>query len=286
MSIIWVNGKFTEREDSKIDILTHTLHYGTGAFEGIRSYEGKIFKAQEHYERLRFSGDKINIDIEYSTQELIEVTKTLLNLNNLKNAYIRPLIYKGSESTRLKAKCSNHIMISCWALENYFDEVKFNQGISITFSQYRKISARHAPIGTKISGLYVLNLLAGQNIGYFDDAVMLDEDGFVAECTTSNIFLVKNNVLITPSTGCFLNGITRQTIIEIAKSNNITVIEKQITPDELLEVDGIFITGTAVEIVPVTRIENTRFAIPGLTRHLMTLYKKLVTQNSCLLHQK
>lgn len=274
---IWVNDEMIEWGDAQTHLLTHGLHYGTGAFEGIRSYNGKIFKGDEHFDRLKFSAKHLGIEICHSNEKLLDISYQLLSLNNIKNAYIRPLIYKGPETTRLNGKCSDNIIIAAWELKNYFDETKFNKGIKVTFSKYTKLSEKYAPVGTKISGLYVLNLLAKNDIpSDCDDAIILDENGNVTECTTSNLFIVKDGILKTPSITCFLNGITRQTIIELAIQNNIPHEEKTISVNELMNADEIFIVGTAIEIMPISSIDNKNFQIGDTTKKIHDLFRSLV----------
>ena len=279
---IWMNGEFLDWRNAKVHVLTHGLHYGSGAFEGIRSYNGQMFKAREHFERLFRSGEVLKIEIQHSIDELIKTSDYLLKMNNIPDAYIRPLIFKGAETTRLNGRCSDNIMIACWELKNYFDMEKFNNGIKVTFSEYLKPSKKYMPSDVKISGLYALNLIVKNSIDSekFDDAIMLDEFGFVTECTTSNIFMVKNNILYTPIADCFLNGITRQTIINIAQKNNIKFEEKKISQDEILKADEIFITGTAVEIMPITQIDDKVFHAGEITKKIIELYKNEVNNAS------
>jgi branched-chain amino acid aminotransferase len=277
---IWINGELIDWKNAKIHVLTHGLHYGSGAFEGIRSYNGKIFKAKEHFERLFRSAEVLKIDIQYSIEELIDISNNLLKTNNVPDAYIRPLIFKGPETTRLNGKCSDNIMIACWELKNYFDNEKFNQGIKVTFSDYIKPSKKYMPIDVKISGLYSMNLIVRNSIDStkFDDAIMLDENNHVAECTTSNIFMVKDNILYTPIADCFLNGITRQTVINLAINHNIQIEEKKITKAEILQADEIFITGTAVEIMPITQINEKIFYTGEVTKKIIKLYRNEVNK--------
>ncbi len=275
--IIWLNGEFIDWQDAKVHVLTHGLHYGSGAFEGIRSYNGKIFKAKEHFERLIKSASVLKMKINYSIDEMIEITTKLLELNDVPDSYIRPLVYKGAETTRLNGKCSDNLMIACWELKNYFDSEKFNQGISVTFSEFRKPSSKYMPNDVKISGLYSLNLIVKNSIDpQFDDAILLDDDGNITECTTSNIFIVKNGCLYTPEFSCFLNGITRQSVIDISRENGIDVIEKVISKDELRDADEIFITGTAVEIMPITKIDEKIFHVGSITKKIIDLYRQMV----------
>jgi branched-chain amino acid aminotransferase len=278
--IIWMNGKMINWRDAKVHVLTHGLHYGSGAFEGIRSYNGKMFKAVEHFERLSRSAQVLKIEIKYSIDELIKISNDLLKINNVPDAYIRPLIFKGPETTRLNGKCSDNIMIACWELKNYFDNEKFNNGIRVTFSEYLKSSKKYMPIDVKISGLYSMNLIVKNSIdtAKFDDAIMLDEFGFVTECTTSNIFIIKDGILYTPVPDCFLNGITRQAVIEIAKKNNIKFEEKKISKGEILDADEIFITGTAVEVMPITQIDDKIFQVGEITKKIIDLYRNEVNK--------
>lgn len=271
---IWMNGELLDWRNAKVHVLTHGLHYGSGAFEGIRSYNGKMFKAKEHFERLFKSAKVLKIEIRYSVDELIGISNDLLEKNNLSDTYVRPLIFKGPETTRLNGKCSDNIMIACWELKNYFDSEKFNEGVRVVFSQYLKPSEKYIPTDVKISGLYSMHLIVRNSIPEgFDDAIMLDKNGFVTECTTSNIFIVKNGILYTPIADCFLNGITRQTIIEIARKNNIKCEEKKISKEELLNADGIFMTGTAIEITPITKVEDKIFPVDEITKKMIEFYR-------------
>jgi branched-chain amino acid aminotransferase group I len=273
VDFIFVNGDFIKWDEANTHLLTHTLHYGTGAFEGMRAYHGKIRKPIEHFERLRLSSSHLKIAINYSNNELFEFTSKLLEINNLRDAYIRPLAYKGAETTRLNGECSSNLMIAAWHLGSYFDKNKFDHGLKVIFSDYLKLSNRYAPTGLKITGLYALNLIVKNSVpDGFDDAILLDEDGFVTECTTSNIFMIKNNTIFTPIPDCFLNGITRQTIIQIAIKNSFNVVEKKITKNELLDADEVFICGTAVEIFPITQICEKKFPAGEITKQIQDLY--------------
>ena len=277
---IWMNGELVDWSNAKIHVLTHGLHYGSGAFEGIRSYNGQMFKAKEHFKRLFHSAEVFKMEIKYSINQLIKISTDLLKLNDILDAYIRPLIFKGPETTRLGGQCSDNIVIACWELKNYFDNKKFNHGIKVTFSEYLKPSKKYMPIDVKITGLYSLNLIVKNSIDpiKFDDAIMLDEFGNVTECTTSNIFMVKNNILYTPIPDCFLNGITRQTVIKMARKNNITFRERKISKAEILEADEIFITGTAVEVIPITQIDDQTFHVGEITKKIIALYRSEVNK--------
>lgn len=277
---IWMNGELVDWRDAKVHVLTHGLHYGSGAFEGIRSYNGKMFKTKEHFERLFRSAEVLKIEIKYSIDELIKISNDLLKINQVPDAYIRPLIFKGPETIRLNGRCSDNIMIACWELKNYFDNEKFSHGIRVTFSEYLKPSKKYMPIDVKISGLYSMNLLVKNSIDAtkFDDAIMLDEFENIAECTTSNIFMVKNGILFTSIPDCFLNGITRQTVIEIARKNNIQFEEKKISKKEILNADEVFITGTAVEVMPITMIDDKIFYVGEITKKIIDLYRKEVNK--------
>lgn len=276
IKFIWVDGQIVNPADSHITILTHGLHYGSGVFEGIRAYNGNIFKMREHYERFYHSAHTINMNIKYSIDELCTATQKILEINNLKDAYIRPIAFQEADTLRLNAQCKTKVTIAAWPLKNYFAEGKIDQGIKVGFSHLKKPSQDFLPFNTKICGLYVLNQIAKNYYGHkFDDVIMLDWRGYITECSTSNLFMVKNNILLTPIADCFLNGITRQTIITLAKNLNIPCEEKYITPEELLGADEIFITGTAIEIMPIIAIEDINFTTGTITKQITKAYREL-----------
>lgn len=250
--LIWMDGNFIPCEDANIHLVTHGFHYGTAVFEGIRSYDGVIFKAREHFDRLRKSADLLHFEITQSSDEMIEITKKLLQKNNTPNSYIRPIAWCGTNSMKISSlRMDVHLAIASWSWSE--PEVK---NMRLVVSSWRRPDPRSAPVRAKATGMYTLSSLAKSDaqLQGFDDALMLDCDDHIAESTVSNIFFVEGNALYTSPPTSFLNGITRQTIIQIAKSLKIEVIEQPLTLDDLPSKTEAFLTGTAVEIQSVESI--------------------------------
>lgn len=279
LDFVWFNGEFKKTDEAVVSVLNHSLHYGGAAFEGIRAYNGKIFKIKEHFLRLFHSANTLGIKIQYSLEELCDIAYKTLEKNNLEDAYIRPFVFKSTDTLKINVKnFETSVIIAAWELKKYFQCDK-KKGISIGFSKFKKPSfSDFLPWSSKISGLYALNQISKNNCDEsFDDVLVFDDRGFLTELTTSNIFLVKNNVLLTPIADCFLNGITRQTVIQIANENQIECRECRLTKDDLLDADEVFATGTAVEIVPIVAINNLKFFNENelmMTNMMQELYKK------------
>jgi 2-isopropylmalate synthase len=274
---IWMDGKFLPWDEAKIHVLTHTLHYGSGVFEGERAYNGKIFKMQEHHQRLHQSAALLDFKIPYSVEELNKAAQEVLKLCKLENAYLRPVAWYGSEALSVNpVQNSIHVAIAAWKWDHYFPEG--HQGIKLCWSKWKRPSPESAPVHAKATGQYLIGTLSRKNadVKGFHDALFLDYRGFIAECSGANIFMVKDNILYTPIPDCILNGITRQTVIGIAKESNIKVVEKHILPQELIQADEIFITGTAVEVQPIIQIEKHNFKLGPITLDLLDKYKKLL----------
>lgn len=256
-SIIWINGEFKAAKDINISIFTHGLHYGTGIFEGCRAYGGKVFKMQEHHERLIKSGELVDVPVKYSIKELNDATAEVLKRNNLTDAYVRPLAWRGSEMLGMQSnKTSVNVAIMAWYWGNYYGEEKINQGIKLGHAEFIRPDPKCLPVQSKTTGIYFIGSMLKNRAdtqGY-DDVLMLDYRGYIAECAACNIFFVKNNELHTPIPDCFLNGITRQTVVEIAKKLGYKVVERHILPEELGSFSEAFTTGTAVEVMPVGEI--------------------------------
>lgn len=273
---IWIDGHFVPWNEAKIHLLTHTLHYGSGVFEGERAYSGKIFKMEEHHQRLHYSAELLDFKIPYSVEALNRAALDVLKYSNLSDAYLRPIAWHGSEALSvLSVKNSVHVAIAGWRWDSYFSSAE--KGIKLVWSKWKRPSAETAPVHAKATGQYIINTLSrnrADRMG-FHDALMLDYRGYIAECTGANIFMVKDQKLYTPIADCFLNGITRQTAMQLAKDAGIDVIEKYITPEELLSADEIFITGTAVEIQPIAQIEEQIFTVGPITKNLMEKYTRL-----------
>ena len=274
---IWVDGKFIDWKNAKMHILNHGLHYGSCVFEGIRLYEGKIFKLEEHIKRLFDSAKILDLNIPFNFKEIIQVTKDITQKQNILNGYIRPVVWRGSEIMAISAKkASTKIAIAAWEWPSYFSPEKLLEGIKLSKSKWRRPSPESAPTNSKAAGLYMICSLSKHEAEKegFDDALMLDYRGYIAEATGANIFFVKNSEIYTPIPDCFLNGITRQVVIEIAKQNNIKVHESYLEMDFLEGCDEVFLTGTAVEITPVSCIDNLNFKGREITKFLISEFKK------------
>ena len=259
---IWKNGTFEKWNESSVHILSHTLHYGTGVFEGVRAYKtingAAIFRLEDHTKRLFEAADKISIEIPYSKDYLNSIQKEIFNINNLDEGYLRPIVYLGSEGLGLRAKdLSVNVAIAAWEWPSYMDPEARVEGISIIKSSYKQYSdPLHS--GNKIIGTYINSTMAVNEAikKGADEAILLDKNNHVSEGSGENIFFVKNNIIYTPTVEHCLNGITRQSVIKIAKDFNYNVIEKNFKFDELLDCDEAFFTGTAAEITPITKIDN------------------------------
>jgi len=278
--VIWMNGKFVEWRHANVHVLNHGLHYASCVFEGLRIYNGKIFKLDEHIERLFKSAKILDLDIPYNYQEVVDISKEIILKQNISDGYVRPVVWRGSEMMAISAKKgSTNLAIAAWEWPSYFSPKKLLQGIKLNVSKWLRPSPESAPTDSKAAGLYMICSLSkheAEKLG-FDDALMLDYRGYVAEATGANIFFVKENELFTPLADCFLNGITRQTVIEIAQENNIKVHEKHFQLDFLKTCDEVFLTGTAVEITPVSSIKQFNFEERKLTKFLISEFKKKVT---------
>ena len=260
--LIWKNGSFEKWNDSNVHILSHTLHYGTGVFEGVRAYKtakgAAIFRLQDHTNRLFEAAEKINIKIPFSNDELNNTQLEILNKNNLDQGYIRPIVYLGNEGLGLRAKdLSVNVAIAAWEWPSYMDPKAKNDGISVIKSSHRQYeNPLHS--GNKIIGTYFSNTMALHEAleSGADEAIMMDKDGFISEGSGENIFIVKNNIISTPTTAHCLNGITRQSVIQIAKDLDFEVLEERIRYEDLINAEEAFFTGTAVEITPITKLDN------------------------------
>ena len=283
---IWLNGAFQPFNDSNVHLLSHTLHYGLGAFEGIRAYEteagGAIFRLSEHTERLFDAAKKINITIPYSKEELEAVQKEAMTKNKLQEGYIRPIVFLGSESMGLRAKdlVSVNVAVACWEWPSYMDPEAKKKGISIIKSPYQQyenpLYSNNKIIGTYINSIMALHDALAKNA---DEAILLDKNGFISEGSGENLFIIKDSKLLTPKTDFCLNGITRQTVIQIASDLGIEVEEKNLIFDELVDADEAFFSGTAVEITPITKVDNLVIgsgSIGPISERLQSKYSEIV----------
>ena len=276
---IWLDGKFVKWNKAKIHVLSHGLHYASCVFEGARIYNGKIFKLNEHTKRLFLSSKTLGFKLPYSEKEINKACEQIIKKQKIRNGYLRPFAWRGSEMMAISAQNTTiHVAIATWKMSTYFDKKKKFKGIKLQTSKWMRPPSNTAPTQAKAAGLYMICTLSKHNAekNGFDDSLMLDSKGYVAESTGANIFFVKNNKLYTPIADCFLNGITRQTVINLAKKNKIHVTEKRVSPNELLTADEIFLTGTAVEITPISQIDKKKFKVGEITQKLIMLFSSLV----------
>jgi len=276
---IWFNGAFVPWKDAKIHVLTHGLHYASAVFEGERAYGGQVFKLTEHNQRLHKSADILGFKIPYSVAELDAATIELLKRQGFSEAYVRPIAWRGSEMMGVSAQNNRiNVAIAIWQWGSYFNPAEKLKGIRLDVAEYRRPDPKTAPCASKAAGLYMICTIskhAAEAKGYAD-AMMLDYRGQVAEATGANIFFVKDGVIHTPTPDCFLNGITRQTVIELAKRRGIQVIERAIMPEELSDFSECFLTGSAAEVTPVSEIGPYRFTPASISETLMNDYMKEV----------
>ena len=281
---IWFNGKTVEWKDANIHILNHGLHYASCVFEGERVYEGEIFRLEEHTERLFYSAKRMGIEVPYSQHEINEASKKIVNIQKVKNGYVRPLIWRGSEMMAISAQKNKiHVAIATWEWGSYFDPQLKLKGIKLNVSSWRRPAPNTIPWDTKAAGLYMICTLSKHEAEAqgFTDSMMLDYEGNVAEATGANIFFkTKDNELHTPIPDSFLDGITRRSVIEIAKMKKIKVIERKIKPEEMTNFVGCFLTGTAAEITPVSQISEYNFKVCETIKDLSKSYQNLVRKKS------
>jgi branched-chain amino acid aminotransferase len=272
---IWYNGEMVPWKDAKLHVLTHGLHYASSVFEGQRAYGGEVFKLREHTERLIFSGKTLDFTIPYSADEIDEACRQVLAKNNLVDAYMRPVAWRGSETLSVPARDNTvHLAIAAWVWPSYFSTEERLKGIRLCWADWKRPSPETIPCKAKAAGLYMICTLskhAAMDKGYAD-ALMLDYRGYVAEATGANVFFVKGKEITTPLPDCFLDGITRRTLIGLAKANGYTVTERHIKPEELAEFDECFLTGTAAEVTPVSEVGEYKFTPADACRTLVEAY--------------
>jgi branched-chain amino acid aminotransferase len=272
---IWLNGEFVPWSQAKVHVLTHGLHYASSVFEGERAYGGEIFKLTEHTERLHESARLLGFTIPWSVSEIDEACRELLARQGLVDAYVRPVAWRGSEMMGVSAQANRiNLAIAIWQWPSYFDPEQRLKGIRLDMAEYRRPDPRTAPSKSKAAGLYMICTLskhAAEAKGYAD-ALMYDWRGHVAEATGANIFFVKEGRLHTPTPDCFLDGITRRTVIDLARRRGIEVVERTILPDEMEGFEQCFLTGTAAEVTPVSEIGPYRFEVGEIARQLMNDY--------------
>jgi len=278
--LIWLNGELVDWRDAKIHILSHALHYASSVFEGVRAYGGNIFKLTEHSQRLIDSATLLGFKIPYSLEEINTACINTCKANDIIDGYLRPLAWRGSEMMAISAQATTiHLSVATWKWPSYFTPEARMKGIRLKTGPWKRPSAETEPVHAKAAGLYMICTLSKHAVeaeGY-DDALMLDWRGQVAESTGANIFLLmEDGKLHTPKPDCFLNGITRQTVIELAKARGIDVIERAIMPEELADANEVFLTGTAAEVTPVGEIDTHKY-IPGdVCKTMMEDYDRAV----------
>ncbi len=277
--VIWYDGKLVPWEEANLHVLTHGLHYASCVFEGERAYGGVIFRSTAHSERLKQSAVLLDFEIPYSVAEIDAAKQLVVEKNGQKDAYVRPVAWRGSEMMGVSAQHNKiHLAIATWEWPSYFDPAQRLKGIRLDLADYRRPDPATIPCKAKAAGLYMICTISkhrAERKGYAD-AMMLDWRGLVAECTGANLFFIKDGKIHTPMPDCFLDGITRQTVIELAKKRGYEVIERQIKPEELDGFSECFITGTAAEVTPVSEIANWRFTPGTITQQLMDDYTAAV----------
>ncbi|UTW54448.1 branched-chain amino acid aminotransferase [Kordiimonas sp. SCSIO 12610] len=278
---IWMNGEIVPWSDAKVHMLTHAMHYGSAVFEGQRAYNGKIFKLKEHTERLFASADMLDMEVPFSQEQINDACNQLLELNNLTDAYCRPIIWRGSKMMGVSAQEAGiNVGVAVWEWPSYFSEEARLKGLRLCISDWRRPAPDTAPVHAKAAGLYMICTLSkhkAEAAGY-DDALMFDYRGQIAEATGANIFFVKDGVIHTPKADCFLDGITRRTVMDIARGMGIEVIERAIMPNEMEGFEQAFLTGTAAEVSPLSEIGEFRFEVGEITKNLMHAYDAIVRQ--------
>ena len=276
---IWLDGKLVPWRDAKLHVLSHGLHYASCVFEGERVYDGKVFKLTEHSQRLLDSATLLDFEIPYSLTEIDAATRAVVAANGITDGYVRPVAWRGSEMMAVSAQAAKpRVAIAAWAWPTYFSAEDRLKGIRMTMAKYARPAPNSAPTRSKAAGLYMICTLskhAAERDG-FHDALMLDHRGFLAEATGANMFLVIDGVLHTPTPDSFLDGITRRTVIDLAKSRGIRVVERAIPPEDLGLATEMFLTGTAAEVTPVGSLDGHQFTVGTITRTLIRDYEDMV----------
>jgi branched-chain amino acid aminotransferase len=269
---IWFDGTMVPWREAQVHVLTHALHYASCVFEGERVYDGRIFKLTEHSQRLAASAEVLGFALPYDVASIDQACKQVVAANGIGDGYVRPLAWRGSEMMGVSAqKCRIHVAIAAWQWPAYFTPEARLKGIRMTRARYRRPAPDTAPTRSKAAGLYMICTLSkhdAEAAGY-DDALMLDYRGFLAEGTGANLFLVMDGKLHTPKPDCFLDGITRRSAIELARARGVEVVERHMEPAELAQAREVFLTGTAVEVTPVREIDEYSFEVGTITRQLI-----------------
>ena len=281
---IWFDKELVDWPNAKIHILSHGFHYASCVFEGLRVYDSQIFKLWEHTKRFFHSAKRMDFEIPFSKEEINEACNLIISVQKVKNGYVRPVAWRGSEQMAISSKKTKiHVAIATWEWGTYFDSKLLLKGITLRTSDLRRPSPNSVPWDTKASGLYMICTLSKHEAEKrgFDDALMLDHEDNIAEATGANIFFkTKTGELHTPIPDSFLDGITRRCVIEIAKLKGIKVVERKIKPDEIINFVGCFLTGTAAEVTPVSKIDKHSFTVCNLIRDLSESYQALVRKKN------
>jgi branched-chain amino acid aminotransferase len=276
---IWMDGEMVPWRDARVHVLTHALHYASAVFEGQRAYGGTIFKLDEHSARLRNSAKLLGFELPWTTAQISQACIDTMKINGLESCYMRPIAWRGSEQMGVAAQRTKpHMAIACWEWGAYFGAEVLEKGLRLGIARFRRPAPYTAPTASKAAGLYMICTISKHEAeaGGYDDALMFDWRGQVAEATGANIFFVKDGALHTPTPDCFLDGITRRSVIDLAKRRGIAVIERPIWPDELEGFEQAFLTGSAAEVTPISEIGPWRFEVGALTKQLARDYSDLV----------
>ncbi len=277
---IWMDGKLVPWRDAQVHVLTHGLHYASAVFEGERAYGGVIYKSTEHSARLKKSGELLDFEIPFTVEEIDAAKMATLKANGQTDAYVRPVAWRGSEMMGVSAQHNKiHLAIATWEWPSYFDPATKMKGIRLDIAEFRRPDPATAPSTSKAAGLYMICTISkhkAEKKGYAD-ALMFDWQGRVAECTGANVFFIKDGQVHTPIADCFLDGITRRTVIDLCKKRGFEVVERRIMPEELASFNECFITGTAAEVTPVSEIGPYRYTPGNMSKTIMDDYTTEVT---------
>lgn len=277
---IWFDGVMVPWREAKLHVLSHGLHYASGVFEGERAYSGHIFKLRAHTERLLASGRILGFEIPWTADQINAACQQVVAANGLSDAYVRPLAWRGAEQLSVSAQQTKiHLAIATWAWPNLFGDNRM-KGVRLDLAHWKRPHPETAPTASKAAGLYMIGTLAkhAAEAAGFDDALMLDWRGQVAEGTGANVFFVMNGELHTPTPDCFLDGITRRSVMALARRRQMTVVERAILPEEMPRASEVFLAGTAAEVTPVRRIGELEFTPGPVTETLLRDYEQLVRQ--------
>jgi branched-chain amino acid aminotransferase len=281
--LIWLDGEFVPWREAHLHVLSHGLHYGGGVFEGERAYDGRVFKLHAHSARLLASARELGFELPWTAEDLDAATREVVKAAGITDGYVRPVAWRGSRTLRLAARDTCvHVAIAAWPWPHVFAPGARLRGIRLGTSRWRRPSPETAPVRAKAASLYGIGTLAGQEAeaAGHDDALLLDYRGYLAEATGANLFLVRGRQLHTPLPDCFLDGITRRTVIEAARGLGITVVERHIEPAELADATEVFLTGTAYEVQPVVSIDDQEFTVGEISTALVRAFEQAVAQDA------